>query len=204
MSSHSTINDNHKKNTKRIAAIPMAGAIITAAILLSGLSLIGSYQQALAQQNMTGSTGGATTNDTATTTMGGGNTTTGGAGGNDSMSQVRMHLEEARTAIQNNDTQGALMHLDLAINAMGGASPIQGNLTGTEGGTTGGNMTTGGAGTEGGTTGGAGTEGGTTGGAGTEGGTTGGAGTEGGTTGGAGTEGGGGGILEGIFGGGGQ
>ena len=162
----------------------MAGAIITAAILLSGLSLIGSYQQALAQQNMTGTTGGATTNDTATTTMGGGNTTTGGAGGNDSMSQVRMHLEEARTAIQNNDTQGALMHLDLAINAMGGASPIQGNLTGTEGGTTGGNMTTGGAGTEGGTTGGAGTEGG--------------------TTGGAGTEGGGGGILEGIFGGGGQ
>ena len=176
MSSHNTINDNHKKNTKRIAAIPMAGAIITAVILLSGLSLIGSYQQALAQQeqqNMTGTTGGATTNDTATTTMGGGNTTTGGAGGNDSMSQVRMHLEEARTAIQNNDTQGALMHLDLAINAMGGASPIQGNLTGTEGGTTGGNMTTGG-------------------------------GTTGGTTGGAGTEGGGGGILEGIFGGGGQ
>ena len=149
MSSHSTINDNYKKNTKRIAAIPMAGAIVTATILLSGLSLIGSYQQALAQQNMTGTTGGATTNDTATTTMGGGNTTTGGAGGNDSMSQVRMHLEEARTALQNNDTQGALMHLDLAINAMGGASPIQGNLTGTEGGTTGGNMTTGG-GTEGG------------------------------------------------------
>ena len=149
MSSHSTINDNHKKNTKRIAAIPMAGAIVTAAILLSGLSLTGSYQQALAQQNMTGTTGGATTNDTATTTMGGVNTTTGGAGGNDSMSQVRMHLEEARTALQNNDTQGALMHLDLAINAMGGASHIQGNLTGTEGGTTGGNMTTGG-GTEGG------------------------------------------------------
>ena len=155
MSSPSTINDNHKKNTKPIAAIPMAGAIVTAAILLSGLSLIGSYQQALAQQNMSGTTGGATTNDTATTTMGGGNTTTGGAGGNDSMSQVRMHLEEARTALQNNDTQGALMHLDLAINAMGGASPIQGNLTGTEGGTTGGNMTTGG-GTEGGTTGGGG------------------------------------------------
>ena len=149
MTSYNEINDYHKKNSKQIAAIPMAGAIITAAILLSGLSLIGSYQQALAQQNMTGTTGGATTNDTATSTMGGGNTTTVGAEGNDSMSQVRMHLEEARTAIQNNDTQGALMHLDLAINAMGGASPIQGNLTGTEGGTTGGNMTTGG-GTEGG------------------------------------------------------
>ena len=183
MTPHNEINDNHKKNPKQIAAIPMAGAIVTAAILLSGLSLIGSYPQALAQQDMTGTTGGgttggttggATTTDTATTTTGGGNATAGGAEGNDSMSQVRMHLEEARTAIQNNDTQGALMHLDLAINAMGGASPIQGNLTGTEGGTTGGNMTTGGAGTEGG------------------------------TTGGAGTEGGGGGILEGIFGGGGQ
>ena len=154
----------------------MAGAIVTAAILLSGLLLIGSYPQALAQQNMTGTTGGATTTDTATTTMGGGNATAGGAGGNDSMSQVRMHLEEARTAIQNNDTQRALMNLDLALNAMGAASPIQGNLTGTTGGT-GANMTTGGAGTEGG-------------------------GTTGGTTGGAGTEGGG--ILEGIFGGGGQ
>jgi hypothetical protein len=186
MSSHSTINDNHKKDTKRIATIPMAGAIVTAAILLSGMSLIGSYQQALAQQDMTGTTGGATTKDTATTTMGGGNTTSGGAGGNDSMSQVRMHLEEARTALQNNDTQGALMHMDLAINAMGGASPIQGNLTGTEGG-----------GTTSGTTGG-GTEGGGTEGGGTTSGTTGG-GTEGG-----GTTGGDGGILEGIFGGGGQ
>ena len=202
MTSYNEINDYHKKNSKQIAAIPMAGAIVTAAILLSGLSLIGSYPQALAQQDMTGTTGGAgtegggttggttggagtegggttggttggaTTTDTATTTMGGGNATTGGAGGNDSMSQVRMHLEEARTALQNNDTQGALMHLDLALNAMGGASPIQGNLTGSTGGT-GGNMTTGG-------------------------------GTTGGTTGGAGTEGGGGGVLEGVFGGGGQ
>ena len=175
MSSHSENNDNHNRNTKRIAVIPMAGAIVTAAILLSGLSLIGSYQHVLAQQDMSGttggSTGGATTNDTGTTAMGGGNATTAGAEGNDSMSQVRMHLEEARTAIQNNDTQGALMHLDLALNAMGGASPIQGNLTGTTG-STAGNMTTGGGATGG---------------------------TEGG-----GATGGGGGILEGIFGGGGQ
>ena len=146
MTSYNEINDYHKKNSKQIAAIPMAGAIVTAAILLSGLSLIGSYPQALAQQDMTGTTGGATTTDTATTTTGGGNATAGGAGGNDSMSQVRMHLEEARTALQNNDTQGALMHLDLALNAMGGASPIQGNLTGTTGGTTGGAGTEGGGG----------------------------------------------------------
>jgi hypothetical protein len=183
MNTYNGMNDKIKKNTKPTAAIPMAGAIVTAAILLSGLSLIGSYQQpvlAQQQQNMTGGTGGTTGGATNTTTGGGGATqdgnatmTGGGAEGNDSVSQVRMHLEEARTALQNNDNQGALMHLDLALNALGGASGAEMNITATTGGT------------EGGTTGG--TEGGTTGG------------TEGGTTGG--TEGGG--ILEGIFGGGG-
>ncbi|HEX2169992.1 MAG TPA: hypothetical protein VHF65_06810 [Nitrososphaera sp.] len=185
MSSHNGMNNKIKKATKPIATIPMAGAIVTAAILLSGLSLIGSYQQPVLaqQQNMTGA-GGATGGATNTTTTSGGGATQGGnatmtgagAEGNDSVSQVRMHLEEARTALQNNDTQGALMNLDLALNALGGASGAEMNLTATTGGTEGG--------TEGGTTGG--TEGGTTGG------------TEGGTTGG--TEGGG--ILEGIFGGG--
>jgi hypothetical protein len=177
MNTHDGMNDKIKKNTKPLAAIPMAGAIVTAAILLSGLSLIGSYQQqpVLAQQqNMTGGAGNATNATMAGGATQGGNTTMagGGAEGNDSVSQVRMHLEEARTALQNNDNQGALMHLDLALNALGAASGTELNMTATTGGT------------EGGTTGG--TEGGTTGG------------TEGGTTGG--TEGGG--ILEGIFGGG--
>jgi hypothetical protein len=185
MNTYNGTNDKINKNTKPIATIPMAGAIVTAAILLSGLSLIGSSQQPVLaqQQNMTGAAGGTTGGATNTTTTGGGGATQdgnatmaggGGAEGNDSVSQVRMHLEEARTALQNNDTQGALMHLDLALNALGGASGAEINMTATTGGT------------EGGTTGG--TEGGTTGG------------TEGGTTGG--TEGGG--ILEGIFGGGGQ
>jgi hypothetical protein len=58
-----------------------------------------------------------------------------------------MHLEEVRTALQNNDTQGALMHLDLAFNTLVGGAGTQGNMTGTTGGAT--NMTTGG-GTEGG------------------------------------------------------
>jgi uncharacterized protein YjbI with pentapeptide repeats len=56
MNSHSGINDNNKKDrTKATAAIPMVWAIVTAALLLSGLALIGSYQQpAIAQeQNMT-------------------------------------------------------------------------------------------------------------------------------------------------------
>ncbi len=41
--------DNYNRRTKAIAAIPMAGAIVTAALLLSGLSLISSYQPVIAQ-----------------------------------------------------------------------------------------------------------------------------------------------------------
>jgi hypothetical protein len=42
--------------------------------------------------------------------------------------------EEARTALQNNDTQGAMMHLDLALNTLGGAAGAQGNMTSAGGG----------------------------------------------------------------------
>ncbi|HEX6282108.1 MAG TPA: hypothetical protein VFZ67_07755, partial [Nitrososphaera sp.] len=148
-----------KDRTKATAALPMVGAIVTAAFLLSGLSLISSYQQpAIAQQqNMTGgATDGGAATDNATTTMGGaaegGNattnaTTTGAAGEN--QSEVRLHLEEARMALQNNDTQGALMHLDLALSALGAAAgTTEGNMTGTTEGAT--NMTTGGTEGEGG------------------------------------------------------
>jgi hypothetical protein len=141
MSPYSGINDYHKKNTRPIAAIVMAGAIVTAALLLSGLSLIGSYQQpvlAQEQQNRTGidgTTGGG--GMTGGATQGGNATITGGAQGNDSMSEVRMQLKEATTALQNNDTQRALMHLDLAVNAFGGASGADMNMTGTTSRTTG-------------------------------------------------------------------
>jgi hypothetical protein len=208
MNPHSGNKDNTNRDTRKKAAIPMAWAIVSAAILLSGLSLIGSFQQpAIAQQeNMTGTggtTGGATTADTNATTMAAGNATmAGGAEGNDSMSQVRLHLEEARTALQNNDTQGAIMHLDLALNALGGASGAEMNMTSTTGGTEGGGATTGGTegggATTGGTEGGGATTGGTEGGGATTGGTEGGGATTGGTEGGNGD-----GILEGIFGGGG-
>jgi hypothetical protein len=62
MNPYNGMNDsNNKVRTKATAAIPMVGAIVTAALLLSGLSFISSYQQpAIAQQqNMTG--GNATT-----------------------------------------------------------------------------------------------------------------------------------------------
>jgi hypothetical protein len=144
MSPYSGINENHKKNTKPITAdIVMAGAIVTAAILLSGLSLIVSYQQPVLaqeeqQQNITGigaSTGGGVMNGGAT--QGENEAITGGAQGNDSMSEVRMQLKEAQTALQNKDIQGALMHLDLAVNAFGGASGAEMNMTGTHAITTG-------------------------------------------------------------------
>ena len=95
MNRHSGINDNNNKKdrtkqatTRTAATIPMVGAIVTAALLLSGLSLISSYQQpAIAQQNMTevgggnattagnvtnATTAGNATNMTATGTEGGG------------------------------------------------------------------------------------------------------------------------------------
>src|SRR5215212_2887764 len=89
MNPHRGINDNNKKDrTEAIAAIPMVGAIVTAALLLSGLALIGSYQQPVIaqQQNMTG--GNATMagggNATNATMAGGGNATnaTMAGGGN--------------------------------------------------------------------------------------------------------------------------
>src|SRR5215204_4930351 len=161
-------NNNKDRKAKAIAAtIPIAG-IVVAAAFLSGLSLINSYQPAIAQ-NMTGNatttttppttgggsaqsacapttTGGggqnATTNATTTAaTTGGGsaNATAGNAttatnatsaigGGIPSASEVREHIEEACMAAQGNDTEGVLLHLNLALNALGG------NMTTTEGG----------------------------------------------------------------------
>ena len=109
---------NNERTSKAIAAMPIAGIVVAASLLLSGLALISSYQSAIAQQqNMTG---------------GGGNATTSAAGGN--QSEVMFHLEEVRKALQNNDVQGAMMHLDLAMNLLGGGT--QGNMTSTTTGST--------------------------------------------------------------------
>ena len=113
---------NNNRTAKAISAMPIAGILVAAPLLLAGLSLVSSYQPAIAQQEMTG--GG-----NATTAL---NVTTAG-GGNQSSSEVRMHLEEVRTALQNNDIQGALMHLDLALNQLGGGT--EGNMTSTTGAT---------------------------------------------------------------------
>jgi hypothetical protein len=115
---------NNNRTSKAIAAIPIAGIVVAASLLLSGLSVVGSsYHPALAQQNMTGGGGNATT---------GGNVTTGAPAGN--QTEVIMHLEEVRTALQNNDIQGAMLHLDLALNLLGAGT--QGNVTSTTTGST--------------------------------------------------------------------
>src|SRR5918994_1415322 len=136
------VTDDNNNEAKPIAGIAMARIMVTAALLLSGLSLISSNPQPVIaqQQNMTGgggvTEGGATITDNTNTTTDitgsaaqGGNATAlaGGVGGN--QSEVRMHIEEARIALQNNDTQGALMHLDLALSRLGGAGGTQGNMT---------------------------------------------------------------------------
>jgi hypothetical protein len=113
--------DKNNRTAKAITAIPVAGIVIAALLLLSGLSLVSSYHSALAQQNMTGG-GGNTTNATTTGAVTGG-----------TQSEVMLHLEEVRTALQNNDIQGAMMHLDLAMNVLGGGT--QGNMTSTTGST---------------------------------------------------------------------
>jgi hypothetical protein len=61
-------------------------------------------------------------------------TAAGVAGGNQSTSEVRMNIEQARMALQNNDTQSAMMYLDMALSSLAGVG------AGTQGGD-GGNMT---------------------------------------------------------------
>lgn len=118
----------------------MAGIIVAAAVLSGLLSLIGSYYQpAIAQQDMTGNAtttttgrGGAQSSACAPTQSGEGGATTAGAaaaGNQSTTSEIRMHIEQACMAAQNNDTQGVLMNLTLALNALGGGDVTQGNMT---------------------------------------------------------------------------
>jgi hypothetical protein len=67
-------------------------------------------------QQLASATEGGTTGGNATTAAG--NATTVGTGGN--QSDLRMNLEQALMALQNNDTQSAMMYLDMALSALGG------------------------------------------------------------------------------------
>lgn len=66
---------------------------------------------------------------TTGTTNATGTATTAGEGGvnQSTTSEARLHIEEACMALQTGDTQGVLMHLNLALNALGDGT--QGNIT---------------------------------------------------------------------------
>ena len=92
-------------------------------------------QSACSNQTQTAGTnmtmGGNSTTTGNATTMGGGNmTTTANATSpaSQAASDTRGHIEEACKALQKNDTQGALMHLNLALTSL---DNVQGNLTST-------------------------------------------------------------------------
>jgi hypothetical protein len=96
---------NNRRTAKAIDAMPIAGIVVAALLVLPGLSIVGgSYNSASAQQN-----------------------TTEGGGGGGSQSEVMMHLDEVREALQNNDNQGAMTHLDLAMN-LGGNQEVMMHL----------------------------------------------------------------------------
>jgi hypothetical protein len=142
MNPHSGMNDNNNNNirkTKAIAAIPMAGILVTAALVSGLVSFMGnSYQPAIAQTGnastitsggqfpcapiQTG--GGQNTSTTATTTMGGAatttdmNTTSTTDEGNQAIGEVAIHIQEACLAAHNNDIPGVLLHLNLALDAL--------------------------------------------------------------------------------------
>ena len=144
MTPHSGTNDNNIRKTKAIAAIPMAGIIVTAALVSGLVSFMGnSYQPAIAQTgNATTTTttgggqfpcasvsagagggGGQNSSTTATTTMGGAattdmNTTNTTDEGNQPLSEVAIHIQEACLAAHNNDIPGVLLHLNLALDAL--------------------------------------------------------------------------------------
>jgi len=199
---HNSKNDENSWRTKAIVAIPMAGIIVAAALVLAPLFFTGSsYEQAMAQLNNTTPSGvtGSTSSDGGdnATTIGGGDvqfsacattqtggafhegvtvggtsafdeydadaegesgaattgttnatsTTTAGGLGNQSTLDLRDYIEEACIALQVGDSQGALMYLDMALNALGGDG-TQGNVTSTPSGIPNGTTT----GSDGGTT----------------------------------------------------
>ena len=121
--------NNSNRVAEAISAIPVAGAVVAVSLLLSGLTTIGSYHSVLAQENMNQAGGGNATTTSAAAAVGG------------NQSEIRMHVEEARAALQNNNIQGALMHLDIAMNLIGVSTGDNATGASTVGAT---NMTSGG------------------------------------------------------------
>jgi hypothetical protein len=116
---------NNRRTAKAIDAMPIAGIVVAALLVLPGLTIVGSSYNSASAQPYTPPGGGTPT------TGGGGNATTGGGGnattGGGSQSELMFHLGEVRKALQNNDVQGAMMHLDVAMN-LGGNQEVMFHL----------------------------------------------------------------------------
>ena len=142
MNPHSGMNGNNNiRKTKPIAAVGMAGIIVTAALMSGLVPFMGSiYQPAIAQTgNATTTTGGGQfpcapaqpggsggqnqNTSTTATTMGGAastdtNTTSTTAEGDPAIGELAIHIQEACLAAQNNDIPGVLLHLNLALDTL--------------------------------------------------------------------------------------
>ena len=96
------------------------GGVFDEGVTVGGTSAFDDYDAD--SEGESGAATAGTTNATSTTTARG--------LGNQSTSDVRDYIEEACIALQVGDSQGALMFLDMALNALGGDG-TQGNLTST-------------------------------------------------------------------------
>jgi hypothetical protein len=86
----------------------------------------GGGTDAAAEGNATTTATNATMTANATTTAG------GGGGGNQTTSSPTQLIEQACIAALNNDTQGVLMNLNLALNALGGNMTTTAGVEGEE------------------------------------------------------------------------
>ena len=114
------------KNNKKTVLVTLV--LITLSLSIASLITISAPNYTSAQ--VSGQNATITDGDAATPTDV--NATNITAGENQSTSEVKMLIEQARMALQNNDTQGALMNLNSALNALegvGGGGGEQNNMT---------------------------------------------------------------------------
>ena len=119
-------NNNKKKVHRALALTILSLSVVSLIITMSALNY--SSAQVSDSQNATtlGSVPSAASMNTTspTTTSGGQNQST--------TAEVRILIEQARMAVQNNDIQGALMNLNSSLVALeGGGNDEQGNKTAT-------------------------------------------------------------------------
>jgi hypothetical protein len=130
------------KNNKKKVHLALALTVISLGVVsLIVTTTAPDYASAQVNSSQNATTTGSI--PSATTGMNATNTTTTSAGGNQSTTEVRSLIEQARATLQNNDIQGALMNLNLALDALEPAGDgEQSNMTATQNEITDGTTTT--------------------------------------------------------------